>query len=112
MKLMLLVLSCVIAVPLSSFAQANKTTVVAPPPSASDAAGAAIGMVTAISGETITVKTEAANPVSFARNKAVQFTDKKGRKIKPERVKAGARVRVYYQGGEDTRTATRVVLEG
>jgi hypothetical protein len=74
--------------------------------------GAATGMVTGFSHETITVKTTAANPMSFALTKAVRYTDKKGRKIKQERIKAGARVRIYYEGGEDTRTATRIVLEG
>ena len=69
------------------------------------------GLVTGVTGETITIKTQAANPISFAVNKAVRYTDHKGRKVKQERIKTGMRVRVYYQGTEDTRTATRIVLD-
>lgn len=113
MKLKLLVLSCVIALPLGAFAQANRavTALTTPPPNGSETPGAATGMITAVTSETITVKTEAANPMSFAVNKTVHYTDKKGRKVRPDRIKAGARVRVLYQGTEDNRTATRVIVD-
>lgn len=114
MKLMLVVLSCLLAVPFSGFAQGNRTPtpVITPPPTGNQTPGTVDGLVTAVTGETITVKTEAANPISFAVNKAVKYTDKKGRKVKQERIKSGMRVRVYYQGTEDTRTAMRIVLQG
>jgi hypothetical protein len=114
MKLMLVVLSCVLALPFCGLAQAGPTpiTVITPPPSGNEMPNAVEGLVTAVTGETITVKTGSANPLSFAVNKTVQYTDHKGRKVKPQRIKTGMRVRVYYQGTEDTRTATRIVLEG
>ena len=114
MKLMLLVLSCLLVIPLSGFAQGNHTptAVITPPTSGSENPNAVDGLVTAVTGETITVKTEAANPISFAINKSVQYTDHKGHKIKQQRINNGMRVRVYYRGTEDTRTATKVVLQG
>jgi hypothetical protein len=112
MKLMLLVLSFVLAIPFCGLAQFNKVEVTTPAPKAGEIPGSVIGLVTDVTHETITVKTEAANPISFAINKSVRYSDKKGRKIKQDRIKSGARVRVYYEGGEDARTATKVVLEG
>ena len=114
MKLMLLVLSCALVVPFSGFAQGNHspTAVITPPANANENPNAVDGLVTAITGETITVKTQAANPISFAVNKTVQYTDHKGRKVKQQRIKTGMRVRVYYQGTEDTRTATKIILQG
>jgi hypothetical protein len=113
MKSLLLVLSFVVALPLAGFAQANRgpTALTTPPPNSNETPGAATGLVTAVSGETITVKTEAANPISFAINKTVHFTDKRGRRVKPDRIKAGARVRVLFKGNEDNRTATRVIVD-
>src|SRR5689334_13172214 len=109
MKLMFLVVSCALVVPFSGFAQANRTPapVITPPPSGPQMPDAVEGLVTGVTGETITVKTQSANPLSFAINKSVRYTDHKGRKIKQERIRTGMRVRVYYQGTEDTRTATR-----
>ena len=114
MKLMLVVLSCVLALPFSGVAQAGPSpiTVITPPPTGNETPNAVDGLVTAVTGETITVKTGSANPLSFAVNKTVQYTDHKGRKVKPQRIKTGMRVRVFYQGTEDTRTAIKVILEG
>jgi hypothetical protein len=114
MKLILLILSCVLVVQFSAFGQANRapTAIITPPPSGAQMPDAVEGLVTAVTGETITVKTEAANPISFAVNKAVRYIDRKGKKVKQDRIRTGMRVRVYYQGTEDTRTATRIVLQG
>jgi hypothetical protein len=88
------------------------TALVTPPPSRTETPGSVTGLVTAVSNETITVKSEAANPISFAVNKSVRYVDKGGKKIKSNRVRPGARVRIYYEGGEDTRTATKIILGG
>jgi hypothetical protein len=114
MKRMFLALALVAFVPLAGFSQANRTPtpLITPPPSASDMPGTAVGLVTAVSAQTITVKTEAANPLHFALGKKVQYVGKKGRKVKQNQIRPGARVRVQYQGNEDTRTATKITLEG
>jgi hypothetical protein len=114
MKRLLFVLSWVVLVPVSGFAQANQTPVplITPPPTQGDSVGGAIGLVTSVNHEIITVKTEAANPMSFAIGKTAHFVDKKGRKIKQDRIKVGTRVRVYYEGNEDTRTATKIIIQG
>jgi hypothetical protein len=112
MKRMLFVLSLVAMTPLACFAQARTPVpLITPPPTQSDPLGGEVGIVTAISPQIITVKTEAANPMSFAIDKKAQFVDKKGKKVKQQQIKVGARVRVYYQGGEETRTANKIVLE-
>ena len=85
---------------------------VTPPPNPAGASNIASGVITELTGEVITLKTSAPNPMSFAIGKTVQYADKKGRKLKKQRIGVGAKVRVYFQGNEDTRTATRIVLEG
>lgn len=85
---------------------------VTPPPNSADSANIASGTVMEVTGETITVKTNAPNTMSFAVSKSIQYVDKKGRKIKKQRIGPGSQVRVYFQGNEDTRTANRIVLEG
>ena len=114
MKLMLLVLSWLLILPLSGFAQQGNQTavpIVYPPTTAAENPNAMDGLVTGMTHETITIKSQAANPVSFAVNKKVQYTDQKGRKIKQQRIKDGMRVRIYYQGTEDTRTALKIVVQ-
>jgi len=101
-------------IPISGFAQSHeKPTMVTPPPNPADSsANIANGVVTELTSEVITVKTNAPNPMSFAMSKSIQYADKKGRKVKKQRIAPGAKVKVYYQGNEDTRTATRIVVEG
>jgi hypothetical protein len=114
MKRLLSVLACAIVVPVA-FAQTNRapTNLITPPPShTDDVPGTATGLVTAfLPGQTITVKTQAANPMSFALSKTMKVVDSKGKAIKLDKIRPGARVRVSYEGNEDTRTATRILVE-
>ena len=114
MKRILLALALVVFVPLAGFSQASRTPVplITPPPSRSDAPGMATGLVTAMTAQTITVKTEAANPLHFAIGKKIQYVNKRGKKVRQNQIRPGARVKVQYEGNEDTRTATKVTLEG
>ena len=111
---MFFAVALVVLVPLVAFSQANRSPVplITPPPTNSDPAGMATGLVTAVTAQTITVKTEAANPMSFALGKKIQYVNKKGKKVRQNQIKPGARVRVQYEGNEDTRTAVKVVFEG
>jgi hypothetical protein len=113
MKRLLSVLACAIVVPVA-FAQTNRapTNLITPPPSHTDVPGTATGLVTAfLPGQTITVKTQAANPMSFALAKNLRVVDSKGKAVKLDKIRPGARVRVSYEGNEDTRTATRILVE-
>ena len=114
MKRLLLVLALVALVPLTGFAQAGKAQapLIPPPGNDSDLPGVATGLVTEVTAQTITVKTKAANPMSFAIGKKIQYVNKKGRKVQQKQVRPGARVRVQYEGNVDTRTATRITVEG
>jgi len=113
MKPMLFALALVLLFPVAGFSQAARTpTPLITPPPGNETPGIAKGLVTAISAQTITVKTEAANPLSFALSKTIRLQDKKGKKIKADRIRNGTRVRVYYEGGEETRTANKIVVEG
>ena len=114
MKRMLLALALVVFVPLTGFSQANRkpAPLIPPPTTDSDQPGTALGMVTAVTAQTITVKTKAANPMSFALGKQIQYVDKKGKKVQQSQIRPGARVRVQYEGNVDTRTATKITLEG
>ena len=97
------------------FAQTTRTPtpLVTPPPSSADEAPSniATGVVKGLTGEVITIKTHSPNPVSFAISKTARYVDKKGKAIPKERVKPGVRVRIEFEGNEDTRTATRIVVE-
>jgi hypothetical protein len=112
MKRILSVLACVLIAPVA-FAQTSGTPgLITPPPSQNaDVPGKATGTVTEFNGQTLTVKTQAPNPMSFALSKTVRFVDSKGKNIKKERITPGARVQVLYYGDEDTRTATRIIVE-
>ena len=112
MKRIAILLSLLI--PLSAYAQSTeKPSMVTPPPNpAANTANIATGVVTDLTAEIITVKTDAPNPMSFAMSKSIQYADKKGRKVKKQRIGPGAHVKVYFQGNEDTRTATRIVVDG
>ena len=113
MKRLLSVLACAIVVPVA-FAQTNRapTNLITPPPSHTDVPGTATGLVTAfLPGQTITVKTQAANPISFALSKTMKVVDSKGKAVKLDKIRPGARVRVSYEGNEDMRTATRILVE-
>jgi|SRR3954463_8872960 hypothetical protein len=110
----LLALALLVCTSVLGFSQTRgtPTPLITPPPTKSDMPGTAPGLVTDISSQTITVKTEAANPVSFALGKKIQFVNAKGKKVKANTVKPGARVRVFYEGTEDTRTATKIMVGG
>jgi hypothetical protein len=112
MKRILSVLACAMIAPVA-FAQTSGTPgLITPPPSqTADVPGKAAGTVTAITKEIITVKTDAPNPMSFALSKTVHFVDSKGKNIKEQRITPGARVQVWFYGNEDTRTATRIIVE-
>ena len=113
MKRIALLLICALLLPLAGYSQTReKPAMVTPPPNSADSANIASGTVMEVTGETITVKTNAPNTMSFAVSKSIQYVDKKGRKIKKQRIGPGSQVRVYFQGNEDTRTANRIVLEG
>ncbi|HJT80293.1 MAG TPA: hypothetical protein VJ719_03765 [Chthoniobacterales bacterium] len=114
MKQTLLALALVAFIPLVGFSQASRSPVplITPPPSNTDAPGTATGLVTAMSAQTISVKTQAANPMHFALGKKIQYVNKRGKKVRQNQIRPGARVKVQYQGNEDTRTATKVTLEG
>src|SRR5947199_1831157 len=110
----LLTLALLVCTSVLGFSQTRgtPTPLITPPPTKTDTPGTAPGLVTDISSQTITVKTEAANPVSFALGKKVQFVNSKGKKVKANSVKPGARVRVFYEGTDDTRTATKIIVGG
>jgi endonuclease YncB( thermonuclease family) len=110
----LLALALLVFTSVLGFSQTGSTPtpLITPPANRNDMPGNSPGLVTDINGQTITVKTEAANPVSFALGKKVQFVNTKGRKVKANAVKPGARVRVIYEGTEDTRTATKIIVGG
>ena len=115
MKRVILVLICTVIVS-TGLAQTSKTPtpLITPPPSPAGQAsnGVSRGSVTAFfPGKVITVKTELPNPMSFALSKSVRYLDKAGKEVKDDRIKPGARVRIYSEGNEDTRTATRVIIE-
>jgi hypothetical protein len=114
MKRTLIVFAWMVILPVAGFSQVGRTPtpLITPPGNRAETPGTAIGMVTAVSGQIITVKTEAANPMSFALAKNAVYVNKKGKKIKPDRIKPGARIQVIFEGNEDTRTATRIVLQG
>ena len=113
MKRLVLVVTCAFVLPFAAYSQhTNKPTLVTPPPNPAESSNIASGVITELSGQTITLKTNAPNPVSFALGKSVQYVDKKGKKVNKQRVGLGSRVRVYFQGNEDTRTVTRIALEG
>jgi hypothetical protein len=115
MKRIAFLLVCALLIPVAGYSQnREKPTMVTPPPApnGADSANIANGVVTELTGETITVKTNAPNPMSFAIGKTIQYADKKGRKVKKQRIGPGSKVKVYFQGNEDTRTATRIVLQG
>lgn len=113
MKRIVLVLTCALLVPFAAYSQTGvKRSMVTPPPNQADSSNIVSGVITDLSAETITVKTNAPNPMSFAIRKGVQYVDSNGRKVKKQRIGPGSRVRVYYYGNEDTRTASRIVLEG
>ena len=94
-------------------AQTNTTPLplITPPTSGSKTVTELSGLVTVVRRDTVTIKTEAANPVSFALAKSVKYADRAGNEIQADRIRPGARVRVVYEGNEDTRTATRIILE-
>jgi hypothetical protein len=112
MKRILSVLACAVIAQVA-FAQTSGTpALITPPPSqTADAPGKAAGTVTEFTDQTLTVKTDAPNPMSFALTKKVRFVDSKGKNIKKDRVTPGARVQVWFYGNEDTRTATRIIVE-
>ncbi|MEY2439742.1 MAG: hypothetical protein QOI34_1127 [Verrucomicrobiota bacterium] len=99
-----------------AFAQPSSTPkpLVTPPPSSPRQTRDTVvtGSVTAfLPGQIITLKTQAANPISFALSKSVRFVDKADKEIKADRIKPGTRVQVSYEGNEDTRKATKVVIQ-
>jgi hypothetical protein len=113
MKRILFAIALVLMIPLAGFSQTNGTpTPLITPAGRAETPGTVTGLVTEKSAQTITVKTEAANPISFALGKSIRYLNKNGKKIKPERIRPGARVRVSFEGNEDTRTATRITVEG
>jgi hypothetical protein len=113
MKRIALLFICALLLPLAGYSQTKeKPTMIAPPPNPAGSSNIASGTVVELTAETITLKTSGPNTMSFAMSKSIQYVDKKGRKIKKQRIGPGVQVRVYFQGNEDTRTANRIVLEG
>ena len=113
MKLILAIIVCSATGVFDLLAQTAGTPLplITPPTKPADTADGFSGVVTGVTTEAITLKTEAANPLSFALGKTVRYVDKAGKEIQSDRIKPGARVRVFFEGNEDTRTATRVILE-
>ena len=117
MKLTALSLACALIAPLA-FAQTSttttqKTTTTAPRLTTSETTTTtAEGTVTTFTpGQTIVVKTTAAEPVSYALGKTVRFIDKTGMEIKAAMIKPGARVHVYYDDQAGNRVGNRVVVD-
>ena len=62
-------------------------------------------------GKTIVVRREGVTePISYVLGKAVRYVNKAGREIEASMIRPGARVHVYYDGGE-TRVVNRVVVD-
>jgi len=113
MKKTLIILACVLAAPLA-FAQTSTTTTqettTQPATTETTTTTYSSGTVTTYEpGKTIVVKSTE-GPVSFALGTAANIVDGAG-KIITAPLRAGQKVRVYYNGPTEHRTVERVVVE-
>jgi len=112
MKTIITAFACLVIVSIALGQNSATSGTASADPAANRVTAISEGTVTTyIPGKTITVKTDAPNPMSFAIVKSTVFTHKSGKKVKGATIAPGARVQVFYEGGEDNRHANRVVVQ-